>query len=312
MTTFPTTERRDTKSATVGEIVKQALGEPASSIFQVPEQGNVNTSYFVDTRSGSFVVRVRFDRDEMRQFEVEKRCAELIRVEHDWTPAIVAIGRYGPHCYSIQERVRGIVASDYQGNLLDIWEQVGRYSRHFHRIRTAGYLSDLFTAPRDPSRPWCQHYFDGLGRPEDAKLVKLGRMTPGDFERGLIALEPLKQLTFEPTLAHGNLTLKNIVVEASGKAHIIDWGTCQGHLATELDISELLVFQTPRESLMAYLRGHGLPVDYIEQNSELLDRLRLARLFTTANWLCEIDSPRGEDLSNYLAGTSAALKRFNV
>ena len=310
MTITHTNDRRDPKIAAVGEILKEALHEPATTIVPIPEQGNVNAAYFADTRSGNFVVRVRFDREEMRQFEREKRCADLIRADHDWTPAVVAIGRHGNHCFSVQERVQGTVASNYQGNLLDVWEQVGRYSRYFHSIKTPGYLFDLFTEAPDPTGIWCQQYFNGLGRSEDAKLVRQGLISEADFERGLIALEPLKQLKFEPTLAHGNLTLKNIIVDTAGKAHIIDWGTCQGHSAVDLDISELLVFKTPAEALKGYLRGHNLPENYLEQNSELLDRLQLARFFTTAKWLCEIESPRKADLATYLVGARLALKRL--
>ncbi len=194
--------------------------------------------------------------------------------------------------------------------MTDIWEQVGQYSNYFHGIKVVGYIFDVFNDNPPSDTIWCKSYFDKFGGPALPKLVSTNYMTNRELDFALQALEPLKQLKFEPTLAHGNLTSKNIVVDGSGKAHIIDWGSCQGHLATALDIAELMVFKTPHAHIQAYLRGHQLPSDYLEQNVELLDRLQLARFFITANWLCEIDSPRKGDLANYLSGTRTIMKRL--
>jgi fructosamine-3-kinase len=306
----PEQNRDDPRIGLVAEIVEEALGTPATEIVLLVEQGNVNRTYSIATRNGNFILRARFDRNEMRQFICEQQCADLIRKVHDWTPAVVAVGRYGDHCYSIQEEIPGVVASRYPGDMIEVWEQIGQYSKFFHDIRTSGYLFDLFREGPLPEGLWCQRYFDGLGEASSSKLVTRGLLTQGEFESAFEALQPLKNLAFEPTLAHGNLTPKNIMVGPSGKAHIIDWGTCQGHLAIDLDISELFVFGTPPEHVQAYLRGHRLPNDYVEQNFDLIHRLQLVRLFTTANWLCATESSRKNDLANYVAGVKSIVGRL--
>ena len=57
--------------------------------------------------------------------------------------------------------------------------------------------------------------------------------------------------------------------------------------------AELLTFDTPEEHVRAYLRGHNLPADYVEQNRQLMERLELVRFFTAAQWLSE-SGPRRE------------------
>jgi hypothetical protein len=53
------------RSDTIREIVSIALGESATRVALVPDQGNVNVTYDVETRNGNFIIRVRFDRGEL-------------------------------------------------------------------------------------------------------------------------------------------------------------------------------------------------------------------------------------------------------
>jgi pentatricopeptide repeat protein len=300
------------RAEVIQQIVWTALGERATRIVLVPEQGNVNRTYDVETRNGSFIVRVRFDREEIHQFLRERRCAELIRSSYDWTPEIIAVGISEGHSYSIQHKVIGTVASQYHGNINEIWEQVGNYAQFFHGIKTPGYLYDCFGEQTAPEQLWCQWYFDYLGKAEDSKLISRGFLRQGEFEAALEVLNHLKAMKFEPTLAHGNLSPNNIIVDSARKAHVIDWGTCQGHMGIELDLSELLAFDTPQDHVAAYLRGHELPADFAEQHQGLLERLRLARCLTSAHWLCEGESQRETSLLLYVERVRNGLRRLNA
>lgn len=292
----------------VRRIVFSALQEPASNITLVEEQGNVNRAYDVMTRSGSVIVRVRFDRDELRQFERERYCADVIRAQYNWTPEVLAIGKFEGHCYSVQRKVFGTVASRYSGDMVAVWEQVGRYAALFHAIETPGYLNAMLgKRPPDPYE-WCQPYLDYLGVAEKSKLVADELMTRVEFEAALEIIGSLKNLHFKPTLAHGNLSPKNIIVDSEGTAHIIDWGSCQGHMAELLDLSELLAFETPRAHVQAYLRGHGLPPDYDQRNHQTLECLKLVRCLTNAHWLCDGQSPRRADLLKYVERARSSIQ----
>lgn len=296
---------------TIKQIVSTALGESATKIALVPGQGSVNRTYDIETRNGSFIVRVRFDRDEIQQFSREKRCAELIRTSYNWTPEIIAIGIYEGNSFSVQQKVYGTVASQYDGDMNEIWEQVGNYAKFFHGIKTSGYLYDCFRENAVPEQLWCQWYFDYLGEAANSKLISTGLLSQREFEAALEVLSPLKAMEFEPTLAHGNLSPDNIIVDSGGKAHVIDWGTCQGHMGTELDLSELLAFDTPQEHVIAYLRGHELPTDFAEQHQGLLERLRLARCLTSAHWLCEGESQKVTSLLRIVERVRDGLRRLD-
>lgn len=289
-----------TEAETVRQIVSAELTESPTKITLVEEQGNVNKAFDITTNSGNFIIRIRFNRHEMQQFIRERYCASLIRTQYDWTPEIVAIGKFEEHCYSIQRKVHGVVASQYKGDMVAIWEQVGNYAAFFHAIKTPGYLNNMMEEEPASNRIWCQSYFDFLGIAANAKLVTQEYLTVTEFDTAIKILEPLKDIEFKPTLAHGNLSPKNIIIDSNHKAHIIDWGSCQGHMAVQLDLSELLAFDTPSDHVQAYLQGHDLPNNYIEQNQELLERLKLVRCFMNAHWLCESDSPRKADLLKYV------------
>lgn len=79
----------------------------------------------------------------MHQFIRERYCADVIRAHYDWTPEVIAIGKFERHCYSIQRKLLGTVASQYNGDITAVWEQVGRYAACFHAIETPGYLNNM-------------------------------------------------------------------------------------------------------------------------------------------------------------------------
>lgn len=311
MTASPlNTEDGVAEEESVRGIVTEALGESPVRVAPVPVQGNVNRSYEAETLSGSFVVRVRFHRQEISDYLNEKQCAEIVRASHDWTPEIVAVGVCAGHAYSIQRKVSGTVATRYQGDLAEIWEQIGRYARVVHAVKTPGYLYNCFSDVPLSEQPWCQWYFDYLGSADDSLLISRGLLSRGEFEAALHALTPLKDLVFEPTLAHGNITLSNIIVDHAHKAHLIDWGTCQGHMGTELDLAELLLFETPAEHVRAYLRGHGLSDSYIDQHRDVLERLQLGRAFTSAKWLCDRKSTGGLNVLSFIEKIRIGVQRI--
>ena len=296
------------QSATVSSIVEASLGVSPTSIKLVEDQGNVNSAFDVNTKKGDFIVRSRFGSTEMHQFIREKNCADLIRQTHDWTPEIVDIGLFENNAYSVQRKVPGVMASKLQDDLTHVWEQIGSYAEFFHSIEVSGYLRNAFRVSTSGELPWCKAYFDQLGEASNAKLVSEGLLTAEEFALGLISLKPLETLDFKPTLAHGNISLNNIIVDPNGKAHLIDWGSCVGHMAIDLDLSELLLFDVPAHHVDAYLYGHSLPSDYVKHNSEILERLKLARCFTNAHWLCESDSHRNGDLLRYVEKTRHSLQ----
>jgi hypothetical protein len=86
-------------------------------------------------------------------------------------------------------------------------------------------------------------------------------------------------------------------------AHIIDWGTCQGHMAAEFDLSVLLALDIPERYVKAYLRGHGMAEDSAQIHRELLERLQLVRCLMNAHWLCQSESPRKTDMLVYVEKT---------
>lgn len=302
-------QRHDIELRMARELAENVLADSPREVNLLGSQGNVNRTFEVVSDGRELILRVRFNQNDTRQFYSEQRCAELIGEQGcDWTPKVLQVGFQNNHSYSIQEKVSGTVGSAYNGDLCDVWEQVGRYASVFHQFEVPSYLYNIFEAVHEQS-PWCQGYFDYLGGCDNSILVKQGILTPDQFQQALAGLEPLLDLKFAPTLAHGNLSLHNLVVADDGKVHIIDWGTCQGHLAEQLDLAELLVFDVPEIHIASYLKGHNLPDAYIQSNELLLERLKLARVITSANWLASMGK-RELDLHKYIEKTNAASSKI--
>jgi aminoglycoside phosphotransferase (APT) family kinase protein len=121
----------------------------------------------------------------------------------------------------------------------------------------------------------------------------------------------LKSESFDFGLNHGDLSLKNVIVDESGKANLVDWGSAEASIVPHHDLIQLLkmnmIENDPDDAaIRSFLEGYGMPTSEFEQMRPTLGSLLLLRAFDKLRWA--LDS--GIDgLESYITHAKQAMER---
>ena len=90
-------------------------------------------------------------------------------------------------------------------------------------------------------------------------------------------------------LNHGDLSLKNTLVDTTGQVKLLDWGSAEVHITPHWEIIQMLDAQTAMNtpddlSLQAFLDGYGLAPAEFTLLQPVLATLRLLRAFDKLRW----------------------------
>lgn len=99
----------------------------------------------------------------------------------------------------------------------------------------------------------------------------------------------LHEENFVFSLTHGDLSLKNTLVDATGEVKLLDWGSAEVHITPHWEIIQMLDAQTAMNrpddaSLRAFLDGYGLRPAEVAPMQPTLVTLRLLRAFDKLRW----------------------------
>ena len=102
----------------------------------------------------------------------------------------------------------------------------------------------------------------------------------------------LREREFTFSLNHGDLSLKNTIVDRGGKVNLLDWGSAEAAVVPHHDLIQMLKMQMLEgdpsdEEIAAFLEGYGIsPAEYDQMLPEL-DSLLALRAFDKLRWAIE-------------------------
>ncbi|MGY5766061.1 phosphotransferase [Brachybacterium sp. DNPG3] len=238
--------------------ILQELGMPDAPVRSPERAGVVNRVAIVGPAGAEVVVRCQRAPDAA-EFECERWASDAARAAGIPTPRILAVGHLvdaGPAdggdldagsadgwAWSVQELVDGTLG-EHAADPSAVWRELGRLSRRIARLDLAGAPDGLFSRfGRDLDAAWEQHHAYGLDElaPGDP-LVGLGVYRDEDRSRLREILAGIGGTAggtadgrargsagagapVEQGLLHGDLALRNVLLDADGQAVLIDWGS---------------------------------------------------------------------------------------
>ncbi|MBV9696533.1 MAG: aminoglycoside phosphotransferase family protein, partial [Gammaproteobacteria bacterium] len=190
--------------------------------------GLTNFVFEVGHARGEWVVRINPDRRKLAAYLKERRAVGRARAAGVPTARILEIGnRLVPCAYMILERIRGRNATLHPAREA-ILRDLGGYAARINRIRTRGFGSTFgwSKAPPGCSRTWRGYLHGELQLEQRLRLFRQHRLlAPRKVESLRALLEGAAPR--HTALNHGDLRLKNTLVDARGKiVAIIDWENC--------------------------------------------------------------------------------------
>ena len=274
------------------EEVARAVAERHVGVPEhiAPLRGGLsNLAFDVATDRERVAVRLADDPTKVEGFQRERQAADHARAAGVPTQEVVALGREGQWAYTISRRLAGEPGVDHTDRLR-ILEELGRLARLIHGVPTIGFGARFgwVRDATDETPPGCATWAAFLHQELDAgvrlaRLVEL-EMISGQQERALRdTLADVERWEGAPVLNHGDLRLKNVVVDADAQIlAVIDWESSISALGPHWDLS-IALHDLSIDAKQAFLKGYGLPYD------EVRGAAPVWRLFNLLNYVPTID-----------------------
>ena len=211
--------------------------------------------------NGAFVVRISPDKARLNAFIKEHWCERTARKAGVPTAEILETGAsIIPFPYIIARSVTGIEAVDHPERQ-KIMRELGRLARKINSIRTEGFGETFDWSNNELSRnKSLREYLEGEycyeGRLETLERSKLA--PPRTIKSLKSVMSRMTKLRARPALNHGDLRLKNVLADDSGKIKaVIDWEKATSNIAPHWELSVAL-HDPGVDHSEQFLEGYGI------------------------------------------------------
>lgn len=242
------------------EIIRENLNKEVLSITPVLEKGIVNKIYILDLAEDKKVVIRLNHSDSFDQFKKEQWCIEQSADKNVPSPKVLGLGFKEDLVYMILSFIDGSHPDNLQQ--YKIWKLLGRYAATVHQIQTAGF-GDHMVKPGFFNGSWdnfLDYNISSLTKTDI--LIKDGILTNDESAKIKKLFEELKNKKFRFALNHGDISLKNCLVDNQDQVYLIDWGSAESHIIPHFDLIEIikasfnLAINNP--NFKAFLKGYGI------------------------------------------------------
>ena len=276
-------------------IASDFLQEQVKTSHQIIGKGITNQVCVVETKSHKVIVRMN-GKDTFPSFIKEKWCIEQAAAAGVPGPEVLSIGIVDETAYMIQAFVEGDNGLDSTVHKSDIWRQLGKYAKLIHSIPVQGYGGNLidpvhgeFQSPSHAGSDGSWHgyvQYNINSLTESDRLIELGVITQMESQRVSKLFENLKKETFRFGLNHGDLSLKNTIVNQANQVILLDWNA-EVNVVPHATVAQLMHYQilgleeSPNvEQFKAYIDGYGIS----EKDLAEIRHFLLLRAFDNLRW----------------------------
>lgn len=244
---------------TAAIVLEHHFGRRPRSIHRLG--GGLNNHVF-EAKVGreEVVVRISDDPAKLQHFQKEQWAVRKARAIKVPAPEILEVGNTAIHLpYMISIKVRGQDASDCPDRL-EIARAMGHYAARINSIRTSGFggVFDWSRNQLSRNKSW-RHFLDDeidvMGRVE--LLARHRMLSPTGIKKLRTRINELRSLRGHPSLTHGDIRFKNIVLDKKGRVSaILDWENCTSNLAPFWELS-IALHDLCIDEKEAFLQGYG-------------------------------------------------------
>ena len=281
--------RKDIQLAT--KISSKFLNDTHIRVVPIFRRGSVNKVFIVETSNKTLVVRLRAENESLDEYKKEAWCIDKAVLRNIPVATVFDVGEIEEHAYMIQPYIEGDEGRDSLSPRSDIWRQFGEYGKRIHSIEVAGFGLKLTDLMQGNSQASWLHYLDynieSLN--EQDELLKLNVLTQSQSTIIRALFEQLKGESFDFGLNHGDLSLKNAIVDKTGKVNLLDWGSAEASIVPHHDLIQLLKMNMlendPTDAdMQSFLEGYGISPMEFAQMLPTLETLLLLRAFDKLRW----------------------------
>lgn len=284
---------------------------PNRTVYQ--ESGLTNFVFCVYLDEGQFYVRISPEPAKLNAFLKEQWAAAKMRELGVPTPEVLEVGNEViEHPYMISRAVDGTEATEHPDRLR-IVREMGGLAAKINSIETSGFGATFDWSRNHLSRhdTWCEYLEQELGLEDRLATLARQRMLSDErLDAVRSTLEAASDESRQGVLTHGDIRLKNVIVDAGGEiAAIIDWENSTSNLSPEWELSIALHDLTTDEK-QAFLAGYEISPDRMIEIAPVVAAINLV------NYAPEIqriaDAKDKELLAWYRARLAGAFDLYSL
>ena len=272
-------------------ITSGFLNEPVVQVTPLVGKGSVNKVFIVEALNHKVVFRMSDRGEALDEYNKEAWCIERAAARGVPVPSVISLGEDEGNAYIIQSYIAGDNGRDSSGPKLGTWRELGRYAKLVHSIGVSGFglsLSELTQG--DSRKSWLRNLeYNIESLTENDPLIKLKVLTPFQSKRIRDIFAQLRGREYKFGLNHGDISLRNTIVDKRGRVHLIDWGEAEAGIVPHRDLIEMLRMNMlegdPDDAqIQSFLVGYGIsPVEFKQMMPEL-EKLLVLRTIDGLRW----------------------------
>jgi hygromycin-B 4-O-kinase len=281
----------------------------------IEQLGGGSTNFVFSVKAGreELVVRINEQRDKINFFLKEQWATAKAREIKIPVPDILEVGNsIIPLPYMISKKIEGNVAIHHPDRLAILFE-MGKLAAAIHTIPTQGYgkMFDWSQNSLSKNDTWRQYLVNELKVKERMDILKSTKMIrPAMVRKLTIELNRIMSWEGRTCLHHGDLRLKNIMVNEKGKiTAIIDWEECISSIGPLWDIS-IALHDLSIDGQQQFLMGYGMSGQKLIKDSNILKTFNLLNYAPVIQRMMQENDK--ELLSHYKARLHGALDMFSM
>ncbi len=272
-------------SGIISKVFQESLSQTVGQIVPITNKGITNCAYVVETTDNDkYIVRLNTT-SHLDEFKKELWASERARTAGVMTPSIIRVGIIEETAYSIQEHIQGTHGPDYS-SASKIWHDIGASARLIHSIPTAGF-GDRLDEQGNFLSSWNDYLkYNIESLKEDDFLTQDDILTKEQSAKIKKLFEGLQNTAFTFGLTHGDLSLKNSLVDDQNNTWIIDWGSAHSHIVPHYDLLEILQSSINADSaeFQIFLRGYGYGTNNFNAIAKEVYTLMILRAIDKVRW----------------------------
>lgn len=261
----------------VRRLVKHHFGSKPFRVVCQPG-GLTNLVFTVHHPEGDLIVRVSPEAEKISTFMKEQWAITKARKSGVPVPDVLEVdNEVIPMPYMIARKSKGREAALHPERL-KIVREMGHHAAIINRIPTSGFGATFELSKNQLSRnaTWREFLKNELKLEECLHSLKSsGILAPRTIKALRTTLERAAGEGRRPALNHGDLRLKNVLVDEKGKiVCILDWEHCASNLAPEWEMS-LALHDLSIDEKQEFIEGYGLDGDRFSAIARVVKAINL-------------------------------------
>jgi Ser/Thr protein kinase RdoA (MazF antagonist) len=283
-------------------------GLPTGPVVLPQWPGVVNHVFVVGADPDRYVVR--FPRDAAREdeFEVEEWCIRRATAAGIPSAECVARGALEGVPYLVQLFAPGVTGELRRSD--DLWRTLGAYAQEISRFDLTDAPAGLFSRfGRNLPEAWARHLeYNRSALTPDDPLIDLGVYSVAELPRLRGMIDELAEARLACGLSHGDLALRNLLVDDGQAPVLIDWGAASTGPVPHTALLNLLRNYEEQDNprmveIAAFAEGYGILLD------EVMPQVRAMQLLAAIDLVRWARDRRPDQLA---ATVAAARRRLSV